>query len=358
MDRRSCLRAGAALLPSVALAGCIGDDGGESGGTATTTAAATRDAGIYVQSFVENSHLVGITEAGEYGVALLYTVPHQFWTVTGGETTETSVGETDAMHLMAAVWDRETGVVVPETGLSVAVERGGDPVWEEVVYPMLSQRMGFHYGANFALDGDGTYDVTVSIGAPPVERTGGFEGRFADPESVTVQLEFSDRTRGDVSTRDLSQAGAPGAVEPMDASFPIGVAPAPPDLPGTVRTTGPDGRQLRSDGCDFAVTTLPAGNRFVDDAPYLAVSARSRYNDLIVPAMAIEYEQVRDGETVAAGSLDRRLDPTLRYHYGTALSTVESGDRLRLSVPTPPQTARHEGYERAMLAMDDVVVEL
>lgn len=29
---------------------------------------------------------------------------------------------------------------------------------------MLSQDMGFHYGDNFALEGDGTCAVTVSIG--------------------------------------------------------------------------------------------------------------------------------------------------------------------------------------------------
>jgi arylsulfatase A-like enzyme len=56
----------------------------------------------------------------------------------------------------------------------------------------------------------------------------------------------------------------------------------------------------------------------------------------------------------------RTLDPGLGYHYGAALgdTAVESGDDLTLEVPTPPQVARHEGYETAFVDMAPVEVSL
>ena len=48
--------------------------------------------------------------------------------------------------------------------------------------------------------------------------------------------------------------------------------------------------------------------------------------------------------------LERTLDPRLGYHYGTTVAGVESSDRLRLATETPPQVARHEGYETAFRA--------
>jgi len=55
--------------------------------------------------------------------------------------------------------------------------------------------------------------------------------------------------------------------------------------------------------------------------------------------------------------LTRTLDPELGYHYGAALpESLASGDELTLTVDTPPQLARHEGYERAFLQMDPAAI--
>jgi len=82
---------------------------------------------------------------------------------------------------------------------------------------------------------------------------------------------------------------------------------------------------------------------------YLAVSARTPYNRLVIPAMALTGTLERGGETVFEDELVRTLDPDLGYHYGAAIGSVESGDDLTVSVDTPPQVARHEGYETAFL---------
>jgi len=377
MDRRQFLATGA--LSALALAGCAGDPsdptdtatgdpgpGGEdtptSAPTATLastvpspadTATPERPDGIYVQTFRERMSMQGSAESGDYAFALMFTVPHRFWTVTGNEFSTTRIAEADSFHLMAAVWDPETETVLPETGLSVEITRDDALVSQEVIYPMLSQPMGFHYGGNFGLDGDGSYTVTLSVGGTSIRRTGAFAGRFGDPASVEIPLEFTEATREEVATRPFDRGGEPGALRPMDAAFPQAVAPAESTLPGTVR-----GRAT-SDDARFVVTTLAESPTGVEaPGPYLAVSVRTRYNGYVLPAMALDATLSRGDETVFEGPLRRTLDPDLGYHYGAAVDDIEPGDELTLSVATVPQVARHEGYETAFREMDDVTVSL
>jgi hypothetical protein len=362
MHRRRFLRLGVAA--AALAAGCsTPDDSTTTTARSTRTATATAtdsdagsdDGGVYVQSFVEGMTTPGRTTAGEYAVALHATVPHRFWTVTGDDRSVVPREDADTLHLMAAVWDPDTGVVLPETGLSVEITRDGTLVSEEVIYPMLSQRMGVHYGGNFGLDGDGTYTTAVSVGGTSIRRTGAFRGRFGDPATAEIDVTLDDALRREIDTREVDQAGDPGAVAPMDTDFPIGRAPTESELPGDVRGTATSG------DANFVVTVLEEPPAGVDAAgPYLAVSARTPYNRMIVPAMSLSATVSRDGETRHEGELTRTLDPDLHYHYGTALNGtgVASGDRLELTVETPPQVARHEGYETAFLTMPPATLTL
>ncbi|WP_123539327.1 DUF7350 domain-containing protein [Halosimplex salinum] len=369
MNRRSFLHS-ATGAAAVGLAGCLGDsDGSTPTETARSTTVeptasppertATPDgpSGVYVQSFRETMVMPGTATAGDYRFALLVAVPHRFWTVTLDERSVTPIedGEDgDDVHLMAVVWDPETGTVLPDSDLSVEITRDGDLVSQEVIYPMLSQRMGFHYGANFGLDGDGTYAARLSVGGLGGRTTGEFDGRFEDPATADVEFEWSKQVREQLKTESIDEAGERGALRPMEmGELPQARAPTPEDLPGTVLGTG------RSDDAKLVTTQVPAADaeRLTDDDPYLAVSARTPYNRLVLPAMSLSATVSRDGETVFEGSLRSTLDPALGHHYGTALpEPVESGDEITLSVGTPPQLARHEGYERAFLQMDPATI--
>ncbi|MUV89912.1 fe2+ transport protein [Halapricum sp. CBA1109] len=334
MQRRQFLAAGGAAV-ALGVAGCTA--GRETTATGRTTADA-ETGGIYVQRFRETMSMQGTAADGDYQFALLATVPHTFWTVTGKTVTEVERTDEDTVHLMASVWDGQTGTVLPETGLSVEVTRDGEVVSQEVIYPMLSQPMGFHYGGNFTLDGSGTYTATVSVGGTGIERRGAFAGRFSDPGSVEIPLALTESTRADISSTRIEQGGSPGALAPSESlPMPTGVLPPAAELPGTVR-----GR-VRIDDADFVVTTL-------DDGEYVAVSARTRYNRYVLPAMALEATVERDGAVVFEGRLDRTLGSRLGYHYGTSVDGVRDGDQVTLTVATPPQVGRHEGYERAFLS--------
>ncbi len=243
---------------------------------------------------------------------------------------------------MATVWDPETESILPETGVEVAIEQDSELVTQEVVYPMLSQTMGFHYGGNFSLAGDGSYTVDVTVGAVRTRRTGGFRDRFEEPATLSVGFDYARADRDALSVERFDdRAGTRDALAPMAmGGFPDGKLPAADALPGTLLGTP------TSDDATLATTLLdnpPAG---VDgDNPYLAVSARTPHNRRVIPAMALTATVRRDGGMAAETGLTRTLDPELGYHYGATLD-VQSGDELQLTPTVQPQVARHEGYDR------------
>jgi len=358
MDRRDFLAltgAGTALF-----AGCLGGtSGGTPTATATDTATDTPTAtdsdlpdGIYVQPFREGMAMQGTATTGDLSVAFMYSSPHRFWNVNGESLSETP--RSGNIHAMATVWDSETGRVVPETGLSLEIQRDGELVSQEVIYPMLSQRMGYHYGGNFGLDGDGEYTARISIGAVPdaIELTGDYAGRFREPASAEIGFAFNEEQRDRVRAEELDAYGEPGAVRPMNMEMvPQATAPPREELPGeTFGAPNSDDAILAT-----GVVSRDEAPRFDADS-YLYVSARTRYNGLVLPAMALEATVTRDGSEQFAGPLARTFDPGMGYHYGADVGSLESGDEVTLSVTVPPQTARHEGYERAFLEMQDVTV--
>ncbi|MFB6156322.1 MAG: iron transporter [Haloferacaceae archaeon] len=334
MRRRALLSTLAAGLG--ATAGCLG-------GVVQTTNSRSppvldgRPDAVYVPSHQEGMKTVGRGTAGDLTVAVTYSYPHRFWTVEredGAWTTQkTGVDRDDAVHLMAVAFHEPTGTVVPNAGVSAEVTENGSLVAQEVVYPMLSQRMGVHYGANVPLPGNGDYEVTVSVGGTSDERYGALAGLFGTPATATVSFPYREAERNEIGfERFRTRAGTRGAVEPM--SMEMLPDPALPDpLPGEQTGTASVG-DVR-----FVGTRLDA-DRF--GGPYLAVSAQSPYNRLPVPGVGLS-------ATVGSESVDLRpsLDPDLGFHYG---APVAADDTVALAVEVPAQVARHEGYETAFLA--------
>jgi len=352
MQRRRVLGAfGAAALGS--LSGCLGGAASlfETTQSDEPPLVENRPDSVYVPTHVEGMKMAGTADVDDLRVGLMYSYPHRFWVVEneGGEyvAKQTPIERNDAVHLMATPWDPETGTVVPNTGLSLEILRDDSLVSEEVIYPMLSQRMGFHYGANFPLDGDGTYEVRVNVGGTDIDRYGTLDGKFGDGAAGAVEFEFSDRELNDIPYRLLEEKrGKRGALEPMEMEMvPTGVAPE--SLPGTSLGRGTSG--------DAAfVGSLVEADRFGDD-PYLAVSARTPHNALTIPGMALSAD-VNGGETYS-GRLTPSLDVELGFHYGASAAELAPGDEVAVSVDVPPQVARHEGYETAFLDMPSFVLE-
>jgi len=350
MERRQFLATTTAGL-TVGAAGCVDSftalDGVGYGREPALVA--DRPAAIYYPTHTEEMAMGGMAQTDDgLAVALAYTFPHRFWRVFKREgryeAEQFSVDGDDAIHIMATIWDAETGVVLPVSGVDIAA-RGGNNIDErETVYPMLSQRMGFHYGDNYHLDGDDTYAVEITVGATTATRIGDFAGRFDEPQTVTIDLDYSEAARNELTYQTYEdRQGEPGALSPMSMemngmAMPTGGVR---DLGGTALGTG------LADDIRYAATVL-TGDRF-GDAPYLAVTAATRYNELVIPSLGLAGTLTdSNGETVVEGtSLKPSLDPELGFHYGAAVPGATGEETATIAVTTPPQVARHEGYETA-----------
>ncbi|QCC46937.1 DUF7350 domain-containing protein [Halobellus limi] len=313
---------------------------------------------VYVPAVTEGMGMYGTATAGRYGVALTYSYPHRFWTLTGVEKSKTVVEADDDVHLMASLWDTETGMALPiDSGLSIEIRNGDGLVSQEVAYPMLSQQMGMHYGDNYPLDGAGAYEARIRIGGVSPRRTGGFADAFESAETAAIEFEFRPDQLSEIEIAESENGGERGAIPPMEmGDVPVGRAPGADSLPGRHLGRGRAGDVVFE---AFAVDSGELDGRF-DADPYLYVSARTRHNGIVLPMMGLEATATRDGETVANARLTSTLDPDLGYHYGAAGADVSlrRGDELTLAITTPPQIARHDGYETAFFDLPDASIRV
>ncbi|MFC6952932.1 DUF7350 domain-containing protein [Halorubellus litoreus] len=345
----------AAATGTAATAGCLGTG---SDGYEPPARVENPPRGVYRPVAAPRLRTVGVADAGAFRLALAYGPPVRFWEVVGEQTYRRAAEPDDDVHLVALAWDPETGVVLPEVGLTVEVTRDGDLVAQEAVYAMVSQGMGFHYGDNFALDGDGEYAATVAVGGLQGRRTRAFADRFGDPASHTFAFEYA---RTDRDALDVVRADDPGTRGALPTNPPASMPAAaiPEDPPGSRL-----GRARTADVTfDVRALTGRSASERVDpdadapaDAAYLAVLAHTPYNDLVLPGMGLRATVEREDGSTTERILDRTLDPALGYHYGASVDGLAAATAVRIETLTPPQVARHEGYETAFLDLDTVRV--
>lgn len=290
---------------------------------------------------------MGAAKSGRLLCALTYSYPHRFWTVNGGDTKKVTIKPDDTVHFMVSVWDSKTGVYMMDTSPTVRFAKDGNERKRNTPWVMISQNMGFHAGDNVTLSGKGTYSATVEIPAVTTRKLRGFEGQFTESTSFDFTFKYSTEKRNEIPFQKLpKRKGKRGAIEPMKMeTMALSKAPKTGDLPGRVL-----GR-MKSDVV-FVVTaiedTAPFGEK---EKTYLVLSPRTPYNGYVMPSMSLSGRLTRNGKTIFDDKLTAAIDPELDYHYGAMVDSVESGDTLELTVETPPQVARHEGYETAFFDM-------
>jgi len=351
MNRRQFLVQGSALSGGLLLSGCLSQLGFE-------TQSAWRDPplvknrpdAVYYPAIIEGMGVYGTTAASNVKFALMHSYPHRFWNLTGSRKTKVVVQSDDSVHLMASVWDTETGTILP-ADVSVEIGNSDGQVSSTNLWPMISPNMGFHYGDNIVLPGEGKYDVTLQIGPLQASRTDPFDGRFTESQSATMQFTFDTNETYNLEIRRLDEkAGTRGTVDLMKMEMmPKPVVPPKSNLPGQLLHEGQSG------DATFLVALVDEDQRFSDaGGPYLLVSPRTPYNRVMLPRMALSATITRGGKTIAQGSLRESLDPDLGSFYGMALDELRSGDTVRIAVESPPQLARHDGYETAFIDMDPI----
>ncbi len=376
MRRRQFIAATTAIGAG-ALAGCTGGDGGGDGdgdgaGETTTAGDGGGDGGssggepdviedrpdaVYMPTHVEGMYMAGTDQQGEYTCALTYSFPHRFWLVTGSNRELVELQPEDSMHMMPVMWDTEEQIVPPDANPTVTITRDGDQVEQFSSWPMLSQRMGFHFGDNVQLPEAGTYRATVEVGSPSTKRTGAFADREFGAPTFEFEFEFGPEQFDEIMYRDIpeEEEGTRGAAEPMSMEMmPTPQLPGEDSLSGTVRGSATSG------DARFVVTTFDDAAPFggSEDESYLAVSPRTPHSRFPLPLMSLSGTLRRGGETVFDDFLTGAVDPELNAHYGATVSGVEAGDDLEVTVDAPPQLARHEGYETAFFDMESMSITL
>lgn len=348
MRRRSFLKQGAVLTSCVGLTGCLGRLGFE-------TQSAWRDPpqvenrpdAVYYPAIVEGMGTYGTVTKNGLGVALIYSYPHRFWNLTGTRKEKVVVQSDDSLHLMASVWDAKSNTILP-IDLSVAIENSDGKVTNTNLWPMISPNMGFHYGDNIALDGEGNYRATIRAGPLQTDRTGTLGGRFTTSRSVTMEFTFDTSETYSLPIRRLEEkAGTKGAVELMDMkSVPSPRVPPKEELPG--RWIG----NTSSDGVSFFVSLVDGGSRFSkNNQRTLLVSPRTPYNRIMLPRIALAGAVIRNQTTVLKRELQATIDSEIGCYYRAPVQELQSGDSVVIKTVTPPQLARHDGYETAFLDM-------
>ncbi|MFP9192743.1 iron transporter [Natronosalvus vescus] len=358
---------------------------------------------VYIPSSSEEMGVYGRASDGEYVVELSFTFPHRFWLVAG-DRERVDVQPDDTLHLMMTVWDDVTGVVLPvDMGLEI-VDADGDLVHGDTPWSMLSQRMGFHYGDNVTLPGEGRYTARMSVGPVTTRRTGDLEGRLESLSTLEVDFEYARSDIHDLSLNltDEDERGTRGALPLMDHSdhgdhagesngdrdesdghdsdddshsdhddhgdhddshsdhddhgdhtdHPTSRGPAVDSLHGTLLGTETTG--------DAAIAALVTDlERFSENGdPYLAVCPRTPYNDVILPFMSLSTTFEAEGSTLLESRLVETIDHEFGHHYGLAAGELEQADRVTVTVDTPPQVSRHDGYETAFFEFDPITFEL
>ncbi|EJN60120.1 iron transporter [Halogranum rubrum] len=309
---------------------------------------------IYIPTHREGMEMVGMGDAGGLKVGLMYSYAHRFWTVDpdGGSyvATEVPLEADDSVHLMAVVWEPETGVVVPSTDVTVELTNDDGLVYEEVVYPMFSQQMGVHYGDNVPLPGDDIYTANVTVAGLPFERFGAFDGQFEQAATATIEFDYREGQRNDIPYSLLEdKQGQRGTVPRMEMEMPQGVAPS--SLPGETIGEG------KTESQDITFRAQAATDDRFGDTPYLLASPKTRYNGYLVPQMGLSATVERDGETAFEGDLTPGLDPEAGLHYGAPVENLTPDDTVTVTVDVPPLVARHEGYETAFFDVGSVAIE-
>lgn len=97
----------------------------------------------------------------------------------------------DSMHLMAVLSDEDTGERIPYANVWLTIkDEDGAVIFDERMWPMLSQAMGTHYGINVPLPGPGRFDAVVLVGPPQAARHPEYMERWLEPFTFETTVDW------------------------------------------------------------------------------------------------------------------------------------------------------------------------
>jgi uncharacterized protein involved in high-affinity Fe2+ transport len=98
-------------------------------------------------------------------------------------------------HLMVDLNDARTNVPIPYASVWATIKRGGELVYDERMWPMISEYMGPHYGNDVSLPGKGTHQLSLLISPPVSARHVEYQNVWLHPHRVNTTFTWSGTRR-------------------------------------------------------------------------------------------------------------------------------------------------------------------
>lgn len=130
----------------------------------------------------------GSQRSGDYWIAYAYESAEGLYHWTNGKL-EWRDPEDKNLHVEVAVCDAADGRLIPCLNVfATLIEASGREVGTEQL-PFLWHPTMYHYGANWTVPGDGSYDLRIRVEPPTFPRHDKVNGRrYTEP----VEVEFRD----------------------------------------------------------------------------------------------------------------------------------------------------------------------
>ncbi len=120
--------------------------------------------------------------------------PTTFILLEDGKQTMVRPTGKDSFHLMVLLTDAKSGTPIPYSSIWATITKGGTtasgPVFDERLWPMISETMGVHYGINVPLPTGGEYKMTLLISPPAAARHMEYDNRWLKPHRVSFSFDF------------------------------------------------------------------------------------------------------------------------------------------------------------------------
>lgn len=124
--------------------------------------------------------------------------PSTFILLVSGKQQMVKPTKRDSFHLMVLLNDAKSGTPIPYSSVWATFTKSGmssaRPVFDERLWPMISQTMGVHYGINVPLPSAGTYQLTLLVSPPAVARHLEYDNRWLKPHTVSFMFKFKPAT--------------------------------------------------------------------------------------------------------------------------------------------------------------------
>lgn len=204
MRFRTALRAALACLTMAAVAGCASAEkttsasssaaanGGSSmagmsmGGSGTTASGASVDG---IKPVPTQTLATATWQDMKVQARAMTAVPFVIYDGTSERMVKPAKHTT--FHMMVDLSDSRTGVAIPYASVWATIKHGGKLVYDERMWPMISEYMGPHYGNDISLPGKGTYQLSLLISPPVSARHVEYQNVWLHPHRVTTSFTWS-----------------------------------------------------------------------------------------------------------------------------------------------------------------------